>query len=199
SYNPNAVTLLDVIDKTQSPMGGRLLKRWIALPLKDIEAIGQRHDVVSFFVENPPVLEGVRQQIRSMSDLERLISKVATGKISPRELIYLKNSLDAILPLKALTMKSSLESVREMAGKLHECELLRQKIGETLNPEAPVAISKGNAIAKGISPELDDLRSIAYSGKEYLEGIEKRESEATGIASLKIAFNNVLAITSKSA
>jgi DNA mismatch repair protein MutS len=191
SYNPNAVTLLDVIDKTQSPMGGRLLKRWIALPLKDIEAIGQRHDVVSFFVENPPVLEGVRQQIRSMSDLERLISKVATGKISPRELIYLKNSLDAILPLKALTMKSSLESVREMAGKLHECELLRQKIGETLNPEAPVAISKGNAIAKGISPELDDLRSIAYSGKEFLEGIEKRESEATGIASLKIAFNNV--------
>ncbi len=191
SYNPNAVTLLDIIDKTQSPMGGRLLKRWMALPLKDIQAIAQRHDVVSFLTGDPQTLESMREIIRSIWDLERLISKVATGKISPRELVNLKNSLHAIVPLKQLALASDQESVRAMAKNFHECEVLRQKIGETLNPDAPVAVAKGGAIAKGISPELDELRAIAYSGKEYLEGIEKRESEATGIASLKIAFNNV--------
>ena len=191
SYNPNAVTLLDIIDKTQSPMGGRLLKRWLALPLKDIQAIAQRHDVVSFLTGAPQTLESMREIIRSIWDLERLISKVATGKISPRELVNLKNSLDAIVPLKQLALASDQESVRAMAKNFHECEVLRQKIGETLNPDAPVSVAKGGAIAKGISPELDELRSIAFSGKEYLEGIEKRESEATGITSLKIAFNNV--------
>lgn len=191
SYNPNAVTLLDIIDRTQSPMGGRLLKRWLALPLKDLKQVNARHDVVAYLVEEPEILAVMQQQIRSMSDLERLISKVATGKVSPRELVYLKNSLDAIIPIKQMALKSQNGSVREMGESLNDCELLREKIGTMLNADAPVSIAKGNAIAKGVNAELDDLRSIAYSGKEYLEAIEKRESEATGIASLKIAFNNV--------
>ncbi len=191
SYNPNAVTLLDVIDKTNSPMGSRLLKRWLALPLKDINKIRNRHEVVSYFKENQAVLKSIQTQIKQISDLERLISKIATGKVSPREVVYLKESLDAIIPIKTLALQSPQEAVKIIGDSLHSCDLLREKILKTLNQEAPVAISKGNAIAKGINEELDDLRAISSSGKEYLEGIEKRESLATGINSLKISFNNV--------
>ena len=191
SYNPNAVTLLDVIDKTLSPMGGRLLKRWLALPLKDLDKIRGRHEVVSYLLENQEILHQIQQQIKQISDLERLISKIATGKVSPREVIYLKDSLDAIIPIKELALKSPQESVRVIGDSFHSCDLLREKIKTTLNPEAPVAIAKGNAIATGVHAELDELRAIAFSGKEFLEGIEKRESEATGISSLKISFNNV--------
>ena len=191
SHSQNAVTLLDVIDKTLSPMGSRLLKRWLALPLKDIHKIRSRHEVVSYLKDNEEVFQKMQYQIKQISDLERLISKVATGKISPREVIYLKESLDVIIPIKTIALESKQEAVRTIGDSLHACDLLREKIKTTLNQDAPVAIAKGNAIASGIHPELDELRSIAFSGKEYLEGIEKRESEITGISSLKISFNNV--------
>lgn len=191
SHSQNAVTLLDVIDKTLSPMGSRLLKRWLALPLKDIHKIRSRHEVVSYLKDNEAVFQKMQYQIKQISDLERLISKVATGKISPREVIYLKESLDAIIPIKTIALESKQEAVCTIGDSLHACDLLREKIKTTLNQDAPVAIAKGNAIASGIHPELDELRNIAFSGKEYLEGIEKRESELTGISSLKISFNNV--------
>lgn len=191
SYNPNAVTLLDVIDKTLSPMGGRLLKRWLALPLKDVNKIRNRHDVVTYLKENQEILQKIQYQIKQISDLERLISKIATGKVSPREVVHLKESLDAIIPIKNLALESKQEAVRIIGDSFHSCDLLREKIKTTLNQDAPVAISKGNAIAVGVHAELDELRSIAFSGKEFLEGIEKRESEVTGISSLKISFNNV--------
>lgn len=191
SYNPNAVTLLDVIDKTLSPMGGRLLKRWLALPLKDSNKIKNRHQVVSYLQENQEVLQKIQYQIKQISDLERLISKIAAGKVSPREVVYLKESLDAIIPIKNLALGSPQEAVKIIGDSLHSCELLREKIKTTLNQDAPVAVAKGNAIAKGVSEELDDLRAISTSGKEFLEGIESRESERTGISSLKISFNNV--------
>lgn len=191
SYNPNAVTLLDVIDKTLSPMGGRLLKRWLALPLKDSKKIKNRHQVVSYLKENQDVLKNIQNQIKQISDLERLISKIAAGKVSPREVVYLAASLDAIIPIKTLALESPQEAVKTIGDSLHSCDLLREKIKATLNQDSPVAIAKGNAIAKGVNEELDDLRAISTSGKEFLEGIEKRESQATGISSLKISFNNV--------
>ena len=191
SYNPNAVTLIDVIDKTLSPMGSRLLKRWLALPLKDINKIRGRHEVVAYLKENSEELNQIQYQIKQISDLERLISKVATGKVSPREVIHLKDSLDAIIPIKTLALQSKNEALKTIGDSLHACELLREKIGATLNPEAPVAINKGNAIAVGVNAELDDLRTISSTGKGYLAEMEKRESENTGIPSLKISFNNV--------
>lgn len=191
SYNPNAVTLLDVIDRTLSPMGGRLLKRWLALPLKDRDRISERHQVVAYLKDNKSVLQNIQQQIKLISDLERLISKIATGKVSPREVVYLKDSLDAIIPIKTLALQSKNEAVKAIGENLHACDLLREKINTILNPEAPVAIAKGNAIAKGVNAELDELRAISTSGKNFLEGIEKSESERTGISSLKISFNNV--------
>ena len=191
SYNPNAVTLLEVIDRTLSPMGGRLLKRWLALPLKDINKIKSRHEVVSYLKDNQTILKEIQHQIKQISDLERLISKIATGKVSPREVVYLKESLDAIIPIKKIALESAQEAVKVIGDKLHDCELLREKINSTLNQDAPVAIAKGNAIAKGVNAELDELRAISTSGKDFLEGIEKRESENTGITSLKISFNNV--------
>jgi DNA mismatch repair protein MutS len=191
SYNPNAVTLLDVIDKTLSPMGGRLLKRWLALPLKDSSKIQSRHQVVAYLQENQEVLRRIQNQIKQISDLERLISKIAAGKVSPREVVYLKESLDAIIPIKTLALESQQEAVKVIGDRLHSCDLLRNKIKITLNQDAPVAIAKGNAIAKGVNAELDELRAISTSGKEFLNGIEKRESQLTGISSLKISFNNV--------
>jgi DNA mismatch repair protein MutS len=191
SHSHNAVTLLEVIDRTLSPMGSRLLKRWLALPLKEVDKIKSRHEVVSYFKENQEILRKIQYQIKQISDLERLISKVATGKISPREVIYLKESLDAIIPIKTIALESKQEAVRVIGDNLHACDLLREKIKSTLNQEAPVSIAKGNAIASGVHAELDELRSIAFSGKEFLEGIEIRESERTGISSLKISFNNV--------
>ena len=191
STNPNAVTLLDVIDKTLSPMGGRMLKRWIALPLKDIVKIKGRNEVVAYLKENQEDLQAIQYQIKQISDLERLISKVATGKISPREVLYLKESLDAIIPIKTLALASKNEALKLIGDSLHACELLREKIEKTIQPDAPVNINKGNAIAAGIHPELDELRAISNTGKGYLEDLERRESEQTGIPSLKVSFNNV--------
>ncbi|MEK6495178.1 DNA mismatch repair protein MutS [Myroides odoratimimus] len=191
SANLNAITLLDVIDKTLSPMGGRLLKRWLALPLKDTKKITDRHNIVEILKENSELLTLFQTQIKKISDLERLISKIATGKVSPRELIYLNDSLDAIIPIKETAQKSSNDSLKQMGNTLHGCELLREKIRTTISADAPVAIAKGNAIAEGVHTELDELRKISTSGKELLEAMEVRESEKTGIPSLKISFNNV--------
>jgi DNA mismatch repair protein MutS len=191
SSQPNAVTLLDVIDKTLSPMGSRLLKRWVALPLKNPKEIINRHEVVEELKNNPEMLHIMQQQIKQISDLERLISKVAAGRISPREMLYLVQSLEAMLPLKAIALESNNESLRSIGDRMHSCEVLREKIHATLHEDAPVSIQKGNAIAPGVHPELDELRSIAFTGKEYLENMERQESEYTGIPSLKISFNNV--------
>lgn len=191
SYNPNAVTLLDVIDKTLSPMGGRLLKRWLALPLKDLASIRDRHEVVQYLVEQTEVQQAFQQQIKLVSDLERLVSKIATGKISPKELITLTDSLDALIPIKTEANQSKQKAVKELGERIHSCDLLREKIRSTIHPNAPVAVAKGNAIATGVNSELDDLRAISTSGKDYLEQIEQRESASTGIGSLKIAFNSV--------
>jgi len=193
-YNPNsinAVTLLDVIDKTISPMGGRLLKRWLALPLKNIIEIQNRHELVKFFINSNDFSKTVTYQLKQISDLERLISKVATGKASPREIVLLKDSLKAILPIKSASEKSNNTTVQELGKQLHTCDVLIQKITETLFDEAPVNINKGNAIANNVHQELDDLRAISTSGKQYLDAMLARETEATGITSLKIAFNNV--------
>lgn len=187
----NAVTLLDVLDRTTSPMGGRMLKRWLALPLKNVEKIRKRHQVVAFLMENTIVLQKIQHHIKQISDLERLISKVATGKVSPREVIQLKNSLEAVVPIKALAAHSGEEALKVLGENLQSCELLRSKIKETLFEEAPVNIVKGNTIAKGFSAELDELRELAFSGKDYLNSMLERESAATGITSLKIASNNV--------
>ena len=186
-----AVTLLDVIDKTLSAMGGRLLKRWLALPLKNKEKIEARHAVVKYFIKNPQQRKELQEHINKIGDLERLISKVATQKISPREVVQLKKSLDAIIPIKALSASSEAEALQVISENLHSCDLLRKKIEESLHEEAPVNINKGNAIATGFSEELDELRQLAFSGKDYLDKMLAREVEATGITSLKIASNNV--------
>ena len=191
STNNNAVTLLNVIDKTISPMGGRLLKRWLALPLKNVKKIKQRHEVVSFLTKENTVLQKVQNHIKHIGDLERLISKTATGKVNPREVIQLKNSLEAIVPIKALASNCDNESLRIIGDKLQSCEVLRERIKETLNEEAPVNVLKGSIIAIGFSSELDELRGLSKSGKDYLDKMLERESERTGITSLKIASNNV--------
>ncbi|WP_299387990.1 DNA mismatch repair protein MutS [uncultured Lacinutrix sp.] len=191
STNNNAVTLLNVIDKTSSAMGGRLLKRWLALPLKNVEKIKQRHEVVSFLKGNQNVHQKIQDHIKSIGDIERLISKVATGKVSPREVMQLKNSLEAITPIKELSSKSENESLKIIGDTLQSCDVLRSKIKLTLNEEAPVNVLKGNTIAEGFSTELDELRGLSTSGKNYLDQMLKRESERTGITSLKIASNNV--------
>lgn len=187
----NSVSLLNIIDKTISPMGGRLLKRWLALPLKELDAIKKRHEMVAYFVESEEFYDTVQYQLKQISDIERLISKAATGKISPRETVLLKNSLKAILPIKEAAEHSKNASVKLIGKQLNDCTALIAKITESLLEDAPVNINKGNAIAAGVSAELDELRSIANSGKEYLDAMLERESERTGIPSLKIAYNNV--------
>ncbi|SOC78858.1 DNA mismatch repair protein MutS [Salinimicrobium sediminis] len=191
SHAQNAVTLLDVIDHTISPMGGRMLKRWLALPLKNADKIRKRHQVVEYFSKDPELLREMRNHIKKISDLERLISKVATGKVCPREVVQLKNSLEAVIPVKTLASASKDEALQVLGDTLQGCDLLRSKIKETLFEEAPVNIAKGNTIAPGFSAELDELRKIAFSGKDYLDKIIERESAATGIGSLKIGSNNV--------
>jgi len=191
STNHNAVTLVDVIDKTISPMGGRLLKRWLALPLVDLKKINQRHDVVEYFINDAIVLNKIQSYIKQIGDIERLISKVATTKISPREVIQLKNALEAIAPIKTIAQQTKNDALQDIGKRLELCEELRQRIKATLNEDAPVNILKGNAIASDFSEELKELRALSTSGKDYLNAMLERESERTGITSLKIASNNV--------
>ncbi len=191
STNANAVTLISVIDKTISAMGGRTLKRWLALPLKHADKIKQRHEVVQYLLDNAEELQKIQNQIKHIGDIERLISKIATTKVSPREVIQLKNSLEAIVPIKSIAENCKNEALRVLGESLNNCDLLREKIKQTLNEEAPVNILKGNSIAEGFSTELDELRGLSKSGKDYLDSMLQRESERTGITSLKIASNNV--------
>ena len=191
STNVNAVTLINIIDKTISAMGGRALKRWLTLPLKHADKIKQRHQIVQFLLDNNKVHQQIRHQIKHIGDVERLISKIATTKVSPREVIQLKNSLEAIVPIKSVTETCSNEALKIIGESLNNCDLLREKIKQTLNEEAPVNVIKGNTIANGFSEELDELRGLSKSGKDYLDNMLKRESERTGITSLKIASNNV--------
>ena len=191
SNNFNAVTLLNVIDKTSSPMGGRMLKRWLALPLKNVEKIKSRHEVVQYLLDNETTLLKIQNHIKQVGDIERLISKVATAKVNPREVIQLKNSLEAIVPIKALASNCDNVALKVIGDNIQSCDVLREKIKETLNEDAPVNILKGKTISSDFSSELKELRELAFSGKDYLDKMLERESERTGISSLKIASNNV--------
>jgi DNA mismatch repair protein MutS len=191
SPNDNARTLLDVMDQTISPMGSRLMKRWMVLPLKNKMAIDSRLAVVSFLKSNQDYMDEFTRQLNKMGDLERMISRVAVGKITPREVNQLKLALDAIIPLRDWCQKSEHVELNAIADQLNPCEGIRKRIGQELAEDAPVAIGKGDVIAAGVSEELDELRGIMNSGKDYLERMRDREAEATGIASLKVAYNNV--------
>jgi len=191
SNNQQAVTLIDVIDKTISPMGSRLLKRWLALPLVNIDKIRQRHEVVQYLLDDSTILGKIQHQIKKIGDLERLISKVATGKINPREVVHLKNALEAIVPIKALTLHTENKALQHIGNGIELCEELRQRIKAALNEDAPVHILKGNTISSDFSVELKELRELSTKGKDYLDQMLERETERTGITSLKIASNNV--------
>ncbi len=187
----NGKSLIEVIDKTISPMGSRLLKRWIALPLKDIDPINERLDVVELFLKNPEEKEELEEQLRQIGDLERLISKVAVGRINPREIVQVKNALNAIIPIKEACTNFDNRALNRFAEQLNPCDLIREKIQKEIVADPPTALNKGKVIAEGVSEELDELRKIAYSGKDFLAQIQQRESEKHGIPSLKISFNNV--------
>lgn len=191
SANENATTLSDVLDETASPMGARLLKRWIIMPLKEKKAIHERLNVVEYFYKNKEIREDLIREIKQVGDLERLISKIGLQKANPREINQLKRSLFAIEKLKTLTDVAASESLQVISEQLNPCVLIRDKIDFTIQAEAPVALNKGNVIADGVDEEMDKLRKVAFGGKDYLLEIQRRESEATGIPSLKIAFNNV--------
>ncbi len=191
SSNENAVTFIDIIDETITPMGSRLMKRWTLLPLKDKQPIEERLDVVEYLINNEAEGDILKQNIKLIGDLERLISKVAVGKINPRELVHIKKALYSIEAIKDACEKAKNPALNKIAEQLNACHLIRDKIEHEINPEAPVMLSKGNVIAKGVSEELDELRMLAYSGKDYLVQVQQREIENTGITSLKIGFNNV--------
>lgn len=191
STNANAKTLIDVLDHSQTPMGGRLLKRWMVLPLKELKPIHERLDVVSHFLTENDQREEVLHQLRMVGDLERLISKVATARINPREVVQLKRALLTIDPIKNLCRASSSETLQGMADQLNPCKFIIDKIEREITDEAPLATNKGNFVKPGIHPELDDYKNISFNGKDYLLQIQEREATRTGITSLKIAYNNV--------
>ncbi|MGJ1404246.1 DNA mismatch repair protein MutS [Sphingobacterium siyangense] len=191
SLNENAVTLSDVLDHTSSPMGARLLKRWIVMPLKDKKSIQERLNVVDFFFTNRDLRDELIGQIKQVGDLERLISKIGLQKANPREIVQLKRALYAIEKLKELTDRKDADALWTISDQLDACAVIREKIEQQVQAEPPAAINKGSVIAEGVDPELDRLRKIAFGGKDYLLEIQKREAELTGIPSLKIAFNNV--------
>ena len=191
SLNEGAKTLVDVIDRTVSPMGSRLLKRWVAFPLKDIKPINDRLNVVDLFYKNEDLRYDIQKYIKVIGDIERLISKVAVLRISPREVMQLKNALAAIAPIKEKCLAINNENLKKIAEQLNPCTTIKEKIEKELNEEPPILVNKGNVIADGVSDELDELRKISYSGKDYLLNLQQSESKRTGIASLKIGFNNV--------
>lgn len=191
SANENARTLLDVIDQTLTPMGSRLMRRWVLLPLKEVAPIEERLNVVDILLRDAELRQALGQQIKAIGDLERLITKAAVGRINPREMQQLKRSLEAVGEVKVLCTNSDSEVLARMAEQINPCASLIEKIGKELVEEPPAKVDKGGVIASGVNEELDRLRSMAGSGKEYLSGLQQRESEATGIPSLKVGFNNV--------
>ena len=184
-------SLLNIIDKTITPMGGRMLRRWMVFPLKDVTPIQQRLDVVDYFFKDPDFRQLVGEQFQRIGDLERIISKVAVGRVSPREVVQLKNALQALQPVKAACMKASNESLRRIGEQLQLCETIRDRIEHEIQPDPPLLVNKGGVIADGYDTELDELRQISRNGKDYLIQIQEREVEQTGIASLKVGYNNV--------
>jgi DNA mismatch repair protein MutS len=191
TVNDNAKTLLDILDETITPMGARLLRRWLMLPLKEIPAIEERLNVVEFFLYNTEEPDRITVLLKQVGDLERIISKVSMGKISPRELVQMLRALDAVEPVKAICESSENKHLQKIADQLNICSLIRERIRKEIKPDAPAHILKGGYIASGVSAELDELRQIAYSGKDYLLKMQQRESAGTGIPSLKVGFNNV--------
>jgi DNA mismatch repair protein MutS len=191
SSHDNVKCLIDVIDHTVTPMGSRLLKRWLALPLKQVDLIKDRLEVVDFYIEQKAQQEELRTLLKDVGDLERLISKVSAGKINPRELVQLKRSLTLTEGIKTLISNSENKSLQKINDQLNPCVVMRNRLDEELNEEAPILLNKGNVINKGVNAELDELRAIAYSGKDYLLQIQQREIERTGISSLKVSYNNV--------
>lgn len=191
SANPDAMTLLDVIDQTISPMGSRLLKRWIVMPLKEKQPIEERHEIVAHLLSNDELCDVLRQNFKTIGDLERLISKVAVGRINPREVVQLKRALYGVEKVKDACAESDNSAIQRFGEQLNFCKTIRDRIETDVNPDPPAMIQKGNVIAEGVSQELDELRQLAFSGKDYLQQIQQREVERTGIPSLKIGFNNV--------
>ena len=191
SMNDGGSSLLNVIDKTISPMGARLLKRWMVFPLKDVQPINERLNVVEYFFRQPDFKELIEEQLHLIGDLERIISKVAVGRVSPREVVALKVALQAIEPIKEACMGADNASLNHIGGQLDICRAIRDRIDKEINNDPPLLINKGGVIKSGVNAELDELRQIAYSGKDYLLKVQQRESEQTGIPSLKIGYNNV--------
>ena len=191
SMNDGGSSLLNVIDKTISPMGARLLKRWLVFPLKDVQPINERLNVVEYFFRQPDFKELIEEQLHLIGDLERIISKVAVGRVSPREVVALKVALQAIEPIKAACMEADNASLNHIGEQLNICQSIRDRIEREIDNDPPLLINKGGVIKSGVSVELDELRRIAYSGKDYLLQIQQRESELTEIPSLKIGYNNV--------
>ena len=191
SMNDGGTSLLGVIDKTISPMGARLLKRWVVFPLKDEKPINDRLDVVEYFFREPDFKDFVEEKLHLIGDLERIVSKAAVGRISPREVVQLKVALQAIEPIKNACLNADNESLHRIGEHLNLCESIRDRIAREIKNDPPLLVNKGGVIADGIHAELDELRQIAYSGKDYLLQMQQRESERTEIPSLKIAYNNV--------
>jgi DNA mismatch repair protein MutS len=191
SLNEGAKTLVDVLDQTVSPMGSRMMKRWIAMPLKEIKSINERHEIVDYFIKHNAVREEIEEQIRQIGDIERLISKVAVGRVNPREVWHIKNALFALDPVIKVCEASGLEPLKNSGGQLDPCVDIREKINKELINDPPNQVNKGMVIATGTSEELDELRKLLYSGKDYLVQLQQREIERTQITSLKIGFNNV--------
>jgi DNA mismatch repair protein MutS len=191
SMNDGGSSLLNVIDKTISPMGARLLKRWMVFPLKDVQPINERLNVVEYFFRKPDFKELIEEQLHLIGDLERIISKVAVGRVSPREVVALKVALQAIEPIKEACMDADNASLNHIGEQLNICRSIRDRIDKEINNDPPLLINKGGVIKPGVNAELDELRRIAYSGKDYLLQVQQRESELTGIPSLKIGYNNV--------
>lgn len=191
SLGEDGKSLLQVLDRTVTPMGARLLRRWLLFPLKDVKAINGRLDVVEAFMRDTEVRQELRDSLEHVGDMERIISKVAVGRVSPREIVQLRNALTAIEPIKELCMASDTPAVQTIGEQLNPCTKLRDKIAREINDDPPVAVNRMNVIRNGVDAELDELREIAFKGKDYLLKIQARESEATGITSLKIGYNNV--------
>ena len=191
TMNEEGTSLLDVLDKTVSPMGSRMLRRWILFPLKDVKPIHERQDVVEYFFREPDFKDFIEEKLHLIGDLERIVSKAAVGRISPREVVQLKVALQAIEPIKNACLNADNESLRKIGEQLNLCASIRDKIAKEINNDPPLLVNKGGVIADGVNQELDELRHIAYSGKDYLLQVQQRESELTGIPSLKIAYNNV--------
>lgn len=187
----DGLSLLDVIDRTTTPMGGRMLRRWMVFPLKEVSRINERLDIVEYFFKHPDFRQLIDEQLHRVGDLERIISKVAVGRVSPREVVQLKNALMAVQPIKGACQTADNDCLRRLGEQLNLCESLRDRIEKEITPDPPQLISKGGVIADGYSPELDELRNISRGGKDYLLEIQQRETEKTGISSLKVGFNNI--------